>query len=392
VIRDELITTEFATTNSAPAIAIDSIDSPHVFYSKASNGFSGFYARRASGGFWNVEATPMTAACGSIVIQSDDTAHLLSHNGNANDGDELWTLSGGQWQKESVLNGWGTSAGTFVRAHDECHYALLTQLGSGMALARLDQTGWSFFPYDDFSLYGGVDYQPIAIGPSGHLHTARWRFGSGYTLEWLAPPGSAEAVVETDYYVPDVIKMTVTGSGGPTEHPHIVANRRVGDEILLTYATRTEPGEWVLLTVDQGEATGYDPPCATPTKDGEYCSYNATMNVPFAVVSNGLNEVRILYNRRNITGGAYSHCHITMPSGTCDWGWVTDYLTVDGELAVAWPEGNVIVSTAIQGVDWVGTGSATVDSAGRIHLAVYDKDQMSWNYRVRYFLLGAVTP
>lgn len=389
LLADETLASPPSFRNDAPAIAVDGSCVAHIAYSVAEGGFHGFYARRDAAMSWSEAETPFPIALGSVVATPEGVPFVLASDGSSSV--SLWNLVGGQWIGPAQIPGQATVwAGGMGRDGAGVLHAAVMGPNSQLLLAQYEG-GWTTTPISGAQISARV---PLALSPEGTPQMAYWfapAGGGGWQLYWVAPPGAPEVAAPLGSNGLDLahqrqsIVVTPADGQNPEGRPHLFFARPLsgGQRQEVVYATRQGAGAWNVLPVDAESAQATY--CTGEPMDGDTCDFDYEQISPIGIVASQGGDVRFVYAKVHRLGTMVAVCDQGLPF--CYWGPMTD--NSDGQIFVAWMEGNQQAGRAPLGSGILGTnGTLVLDALGRIHVALYDMPLGASGSTVRYLQIG----
>ncbi len=389
VLRDEAVSADQAFRNDSPAIALDSNCDPHVLYSVAVNGYHGFYASRIDADTWETEETPMEiATCGLVIDPSGDRAIAQVDDGAF--GISLWERIDGQWSElasqdsmnHSRAQGLGRDTG------GKLHTAFWSASGEPRIGTFTDM--WSFTP----SMGGQAQDVALAVdelNASGHM--TYWTSIEGtWELYWETPPEGLELVAPLSLNVLEVREQAVTvippmGLDLPSQPWVLLADRMAPQSYhRIVLASREGVKDWQLREVAVEDPNSDQTCFQEPNGPDDTCTYDYIRYRPLEVVSSHAGDVRYLYLQTNHKGTLVAEC-VNMPFPMCFWNLESD--TSTSELRIGWPTEDGTDEAVVAQDVFPTRLTATMDSAGNLHLAMYDRPPSSGDPTVRYLAFGS---
>lgn len=381
---DEAVDVKAAFRNDAPGLALGQDCQPHIVYSVAEEGYHGFYARRAPGGAWTTDPTPMPVATVGLVIDPADGVPRAVVDDGAFTA-ELHRYSDDAWGFEASILGQ-----TLVQARG----VALDDVGD-ILLAAIDDPddlklgvyadGWDFMPLSGKSHAPAVAASPVPDRP----HVVTWSSqGGNWSAVWHAPPDGPETITSygSNALERDALALAVAPSQDDAvpDVPHVLlAQLREGGGHQIVLAYRDEPGPWDVELVAE-ETPELDTLCdQDPQDDGETCDYSYSEVRPLAAVASRGGDVRFVWARLTFAGTLVSEC-VVKPNLLC--AWKPQIEEVGGELFVAWRTPDGPQSALVDKNIVPRSATAAIDSTGDLHLAVYHQDGQGST--VRYLRVG----
>ncbi|RKY20557.1 MAG: hypothetical protein DRQ55_07380 [Planctomycetota bacterium] len=372
VVGDDELLDGPATRNKAPSLAIDGLADPHILFSRAEQGYFGYFAHQ-HGQAWFREQLPSPVAVGTIAVDLETEVPIIAA-GDGGFGITSWSRGGGAWTLLDSFAPGGVDPSLIRDSDDTLHLAYgSSALGSGIRYGVDDGTGWKMQ-----SLAGWGDYLRLAVSDWGTAHLTEWNINQQFRweLQWRIPGQVVETVFALDSNTLSQARShKIAISGGspdvPDGTPHLLFEHS-GDSAFeelstIKYATRTAADTWSLIDIAQDAAQDCPGP---PTFNGQVCNYEFVRHHAIAIVSTHAGEVRHFYTRAHHDG-----VKTAMGSG---WGadpfyWEVTSEHISSDLYIGWidAEGTPQSEVAVPGSLGIA-GSAAVDFLGRIHLALYE--------------------
>lgn len=382
IVADEVIAADLAPRGSGPALALGVDCQPNVAYNEAVDGNPGHFAARALGGRWTTEDAPAALAGLGLSIDPADPAPLLLAHDGASEA-ELFRRDGG-WKSLAALSGVAAPLARQV-AHDRAG-RLHAALGGGVDEVghHVFEGGWT----SEVLAASAASGPALAISPvDDRVHAAYFGSASGaWEIFWQVPgeePELALAYNSSALQALHLLLAVAPGEGAQTDVPHLLAAQLVAGEETqrLVLARRAGAGSWdehVIETEDPGD------PCPEPMDAEQTCAVSYTQVRPLALVASAGGDVRALWTHTQVTGTLTAEC-VTDPIPVCTWNY--EGLDAAPTLMISWPTAGGVESAEISAsVPAQGYAGAQIDSAGEIHLALYDG--LGEGAGVRYLRLG----
>ena len=382
VLADEVVEDKGAR-DEGPSIAVDAHCRAHVLFW---NNGQGRYADRFAPGMWNISPVPFNDAHGTQVIAPNGAVHAVSIG-------EHWTRTNGQWAQVDSLSGPYLTGPRSLAVDDAggLHAALYSPWDNTMDYAHRTSGGWSITSTADLA----PSSIPIATSPNGAPHLFYWKMLYGaFDLTWWSPPSPPESVqliggALSEAGARHAVAVTPADADNPQGRPHVLFARPLAGDpsrVDLVYATR-DAGTWSLSTVDA--ETPFGPGCPMPSGAGESCSFQYDVIYPVAIWASRGGDVRFLYTKHSINTTMTSFCDPSLPPpDACMWTVSGD--TSSGKLFIGWP-GSPPGSAPLLDHVMAEGGTATLDAAGNVHVALYDLapyDVGTSLRKVRYLAFG----
>ncbi|MCC6752124.1 MAG: hypothetical protein IT371_31020 [Deltaproteobacteria bacterium] len=418
VLVDETLPTKPAYRNDAPSLALNAKGEPALLFSVAESGYHGFYARR-QGSTWSVTPTGSPLATGALVMGPNDAPQALFYDGTPS-GNRRATFSGATWTVHESLpaqrTGW---SGGLAVDRAGCLYApgfvhlvyggpQSTTLLSLAPAPTPQPISWIVTPILPV-MPSEAGSPPVALSPEGRAQLAFFRTVKGeWELAWAAPPLGAEPVARYGSsslsHASQVALVVTPVPGEPLGRPHVFFKRFAPaspERLELTHASRDPTTAAWRLTAVASEDVG-DKCTRQPTMTGESCSYDLVEHVPVGAVASGNGDVRLFVSRLRHHAKLTATCDGPTrppppnppgpPPMGCRWQGAHE---TEGRLELASLQAGGGFSRAIvkEGLVARHLGSAALDAAGRLHLALYAAAPASTGSgsTVRYLRLG-LTP
>lgn len=378
---DEAVEAAHHFRNEAPAIAFDAACDPEIAFSIAEGGYFGYFARRVGVDAWSTEPTPFALArVGLAHAPSADTPLALAYDGAF--GTSLWHREAGEWTSIAPLPGKNiASARGFARdPMGPLHAAVVTD--DGAARHAIHDGAWQ-----STAIGGDAPASAtVALDPTGDPHLTFW---SSKNLTWelfyAAPPEPAELVFPLGSNVLEIQQhaiAVVPGDGNPLDAtPYVLAARQLpGGLHEIVLAHRVSQKKWeveVVIAEDDKDAKLCD---GEPEGPGATCDYDYVRYRPLAAVASAGGDVRFFYLQHHHVGTLVAECQM-MPMPFCAWAPQSD--TSSTELRIGWPSDQGPKWAPLADDVFIADATATVDAAGRIHVAAYDTENQD-GLMVRY--------
>lgn len=378
---DEAVEAAHHFRNEAPAIAFNAACDPEVAFSIAEGGYFGYFARRVGVDSWSTEATPFPLARVALAHEPAGDAPLaLAYDGAF--GTSLWRREAGQWKSIAPLPGKNiASARGFARAPmGPLHAAVVAD--DGAVRHAIHDGAWQ-----STAIGGDAPASAaVALDPAGDPHLTFW---SSKNLTWelyyAAPPEPPELVFPLGSNVLELQQhgiAVVPGDGNPLDAaPYVLAARQLAGGLHeLVLAHRISQQKWIVEVViaeDDKDAKLCD---GEPEGPGDTCDYDYVRYRPLAVVASAGGDVRFFYLQHHHVGTLVAQCQM-MPMPVCAWAPQSD--TSTAELRIGWPTDQGPKWAALAEDVFITDATATVDAAGRIHIAAYESENQD-GLMVRY--------
>lgn len=378
---------EAAYRNGAPGLAVDDACQPHVVYADAELGFGGVYVTPRAG-TWSTEALSMPVAIGSIAVApSPEGAVLVVDDGVGTV--SAWTEQADQWVSETTFAGENSFEGALLRGPDGTLYSDYVAWSGALMTARRVGTRWTHAQVAEL----GHDAD-VALSPTGDLHHVfTVDFSSPAELAWSAGRALPELVREAGDEPHLATSPRIAVSDGtpddPDGTPHVVFGHGADSEMdglpAVAYATRVA-GAWQITPLAE-DVTAASCDARSPSGPEDTCAYDYVRYRPLGVVATPAGDVRLLYTRAHFVGTRPAVCE---EGAGCHWGWPE--APYEGQLMIAWPEGEGFESQVLAEDFHAAAGRAAMDAIGRIHLIAHrwwePTEDGAEGMKVEYFLIS----
>lgn len=388
LLADENVQSPPAFRNDAPAVTADLNCEPQLAFSVAENGFHGFHARRDDAGQFVVDETPFEFASGGIAVGADGVTYVLAYAGAFNAamfrrGPAGWDagvpLPGSNF---AFARGFARDAGGILHVgssnkENSAIHAIFDPAASTFAVALLAPVG--------------TPQVALGLGPDGAPHLAYWSAVNGmWVLNWNSPPQIPEEAVPLNGGSLDIgsqmHSIAVTPDPmEPSGAPHILVlrNTAVSEAQELVHATRYA-GQWSYMAIDQEKIVGASHCNLGPKQAGETCDYDYEEIIPIGIVASQGGDSIAVYNKVHRMGTLVSDC---MDPNFCFWQPLADNST--GQIVTATFNGEALVAQGSVGANAIiQSGTAAIDTIGRVHIALYDRPPGQNGSTARYLLVG----
>jgi len=388
MLASDMLPNPPAFRNDAPAIAVDPNCEPQIAYSVAVGGYKGFHAKRGANGKFIEEPTPFPYAFGGINVGADGTSFILSYAGSFDT--TMFRRSGGLWDPGVPLPGdnFAYPRGLARDANGMLHVGGSTKDNHAFhAVFDPALSTWTSTPLGPV----GTPQVALAVTPGGTPHLAYWNPVNGmWALHWQSPPLAPEPTVPLNGGVlgagSQMHSIAVTpDAADPIGAAHILVlrNSAITEAQELIHAARYG-GKWSYMVIDQEKTVGVSY-CDTPPKSaGEICDYDYEEIAPIGIVASQGGDSIAAYNKVHREGTRIANC---MDPMFCYWDSVVD--TSAGQIVLATFAGTTLIAQSILETDViVQSGTAVLDTIGRIHIAVYERPSGQSDTSVRYIQVG----
>ena len=359
-------------------VAIGPDQVPRILFGDNFAAFHGFYGLRDADGRWRIEATPFAIAIGSMALDPQGTVFVLADDGQGGLGEQvsLWSRDADGWRKRQPgLRGANFGADSLISG-GFCLFA-----GANLGVDAITaygrwQEGWSFRPLGQPN--PPVPPRPVlAVSRAGNVYVlfSESEEPGDYTLRLADARGDVESIVTLPFTGLQLSqRLAVTEDALGHDLIHVLVQNRYqtdapldfasGDEIL--YARRDADGSWQTQSLARGAALSWDPCGRAPDSYYDHCTYEVETLAPIQILTNG-SDVRLLYVQQRLRYDEIPQCY----GPVCpNWMLSGPPEPVAGELLISVPTA-VGFDTAVIASDFAADGgTAALDAAGRIHLAL----------------------
>jgi hypothetical protein len=337
-----------------PVIAVGASGQPTIIVPSATVA-SATINWRDAGGTWHGTPIIPSVVAASLVRQGNALYAALS-TGTFTESWAQW--QGSAWQATETIPGKMVMLSHAVAADDaSCFFVAGSNDQTNLLLGRRSGGTWTI----GVGLSGGrTASEPprVALSPRGRLHVVVALGPPTYEgLVWLAPPLGVEplpADIPTSFEQGLEIGVTDDGELGRA-HVLYLSNDT------LRYATRPAAGGWSGSVIAKNQLA-YCP----SLQMGATCQLDEVHFIPFAVLTSGAGDVRLVYSRTETITHLVAQCMgqqcTWMPTGSSETAQVT----------LGWPSSTGVTSTVLATLPGGSRGDATVDATGTLHIVVWD--------------------
>ena len=398
ILRSEIVASTGKGFTSAPSLALDAQQRPHITYNHNHGGYHGFHSFRTGANQWKTSKWSQPAAHLEIASNTKGQLSAVTYNGSYRH--SLWRFEQEKWK---VLHQWKGSYGGKPQTLDSddvgcLHFTYKHKDKAELIYARYQKGKWGQKSWSNLGFTQGAN---IRLSPKGTPHIALWsrdamqRKGGLFWTNASQKPAIVQPEAAGGSRA-QMVLLEVTGEKNGIETPHILFNhlpnfRQKAVKGHLTYLSR-ENGQWKRLTLE----TNAHQPCREPQAENETCQYDYTNHTPLAIVHGGTKEtLRILYTKHHYSGNLTAKCTgdpfpVPPPPHRCEW---TGERKLNSTFIIARIEAGAIKKTTVQtDLKGLGRADAQLDDKGNIHMVFHaiKPGSTKTNYpQVIYWMLGA---